>query len=637
MSTRTTVGLGLVVAALVVAPGGRAAGGAGDGDDTVLAQLEAARGVAAAAGDSIWPGFDLRKIPIAVYESGGEALVVQVREAPEGFTRLPTERVTTPVFRGAATAAMNANTSGRLGDEVAAFIERGSLSDGLSAHDISLLFHECGHAYQARAPQGGTERWPVEDATRVADYPGGDAANNAWGRIEGRLLRAALQAGDEAGARGKAQDFLAVRARRRAGLDAAVATYEQRLELNEGLAEYFGTQAVLVAPSSLGAEFGADGSFSRDVLERLARVNVAGRGAERPRFYLTGAAQGLLLDRFAATQWKRDVEERGAPLEALLAAAVGFDDASTAGRVERVAGAEGFDSLLAAEQLASAASLAARRGRLLAILAAPGRKLVLDLSRAGGAGNLTSFDPMNIVAVSPEVKVHERMLSLEFTGGTAKFEVPVVQDLGRQWMIALLPEGATIQRESGITFESLQLRWDQAALHEEDGLVIVVPRAPPAEAIDSGPARALLAAALDESRRPVPAPPFEAIDLAGQAQAQPEASPRETTLVFVSAASWAKPAQRFAQRALAAMGDKPRETAQRRWLLVATQCSAEELAALLGETPRNHIVHDADRWLAKLFDVDSYPAVVHIAADGHVAGRWSGDNEAAAAAAVEGF
>jgi len=635
MRAHTTVGLGLVVAALAVAPRGRAVGG--DGDDSVLAQLEAARSVAAAAGDAIWPGFDLRKIPIAVYERGGEALVVQVRAAPAGFTRLPTERVTTPVFHGPATEAMNANTSGRLGDEVGAFIQRGSLSDGLDAHDINLLFHECGHAYQARAPQGGPERWPVEDATRVADYPSGDAANNAWGRIEGRLLRAALQAGDEADGRSQAQDFLAVRERRRAGLDAAVATYEQRLELNEGLAEYFGTQAVLVAPASLGAEFGAGGGYFRDFVERLARINVAGRGAERPRFYLTGAAQGLLLDRFAATQWKHDVEERGAPLEVLLATAVGFDAASAAGRVERVAAAEGFDALLAAEQLASAASLAARRGRLFAILAAPGRKLVLDLSRAGGAGHLTSFDPMNIVAVQPDVKVHRRMLALEFAGGTAKFEVPVVQDLGRQWMIALLPPGAAIERESGLVAEGLELRWDQAAVHEEEGLVIVAPRAPPAEPIDAAPARALLAAALEESRRPVPAPPFEAIDLGGQAQAQPEASPRETTLVFVSAAPWAQPAQRFTQRALAALGDKPRETAKRRWLLVATQCSAEELAALLGDTPRNHVVHDADRWLAQLFDVDSYPAVVRIAADGHVAGRWSGDNEAAAAAAIEGF
>ena len=76
----------------------------------------------------------------------------------------------------------------------------------------------------------------------------------------------------------------------------------------------------------------------------------------------------------------------------------------------------------------------------------------------------------------------------------------------------------------------------------------------------------------------------------------------------------------------------------RRWLLVATQCSADELAALLGpEAPRGHVVHDADRWLARLFDVESYPAVVRIGADGYIAGRWSGDNAAAAAAAVDGF
>ena len=636
MAAHTTWGMRVAVVAALLP----AWAAAGDEDDPVLAQLEAARTIAAAAGDAIWPGFDLRKIPIAVYQGGGEALAVHVHAAPEGFVRLETERVTTPVFRGAATGAMNANTSGRLGDEVGAFIQRDSLSAGLLPGDLSLLFHECGHAFQARAPQGGPRRWPVENAAQVADYPASDAANNAWGRIEGRLLRAALDAADEETARERALDFLAVRAQRRAALAGEVATYEQQLELNEGLAEYFGAKAVLLAPPSLGAGFGEGGGFQRDLLERLAHINVAGRGAERPRFYLTGAAQGLLLDRLAAASWKREVEERGEPLEELLGAAAGFDaqDAQgAASRLGRVAEVERFEALLASEQLASQAALAARRARLLAILAGPGRAFVLDLSHAGGAGNTTSFDPMNLVAVEPGVKVHGRMLELGFEGGAARFGLPVVQDLGRQWLIARLPEGAVVERDGGVTAEGLELRWDAAAVLEEEGLVIVVPRAP-AAAVDPAPARTLLASAADEARRPVPAPPFEVADLAGTVHSQPEAVARETTLVFVSAASWAVPAQRFAQRALAALGDRPRESARRRWLLVATQCSAQELAALLGpEAPRGHVVHDADRWLARLLDVESYPAVVRIGADGRIAGRWSGDNADAAAAAVEGF
>jgi hypothetical protein len=636
MAALRTWGTGLAVVVALALPS--AAGD--DQDDPVLAQLEAARTVAAAAGDAIWPGFDLRKIPIAVYQSGGEALAIQVPAAPEGFVRLETERLTTPVFRGAATEAMNANTSGRLGDEIAAFIQRGSLSAGVLPGDIDLLFHECGHAFQARAPQGGPQRWPIENAAQVADYPSSDAANNAWGRIEGRLLRAALEAEDDETARERALDFLAVRSRRRAGLSGAIATYEQHLELNEGLAEYFGTRAVLLAPPSLGAGFGTGGDFHSDLLERLARINVAGRGAERARFYLTGVAQGLLLDRLGPASWKHEVEARGAPLEELLAAALGFDAQDAQGlaaRSDRAAATGRFEALLASEQLAAEAALAARRSRLLAILAGTGRALVLDLSHAGGAGNTTSFDPMNIVAVEPDVKVHCRMLELEFAGGAAKFGLPVVQDLRRQWLIARLPEGAIVERDHGVRAEGLELRWDDAAVLEEEGLVVAVPRAP-AAAVDAAPVRALLASAADESRRPVPAPPFEVTDLAGAVHSQPEAVPRETTLVFVSAASWAVPAQRFSRRTLAALGDRPRESAKRRWLLVATQCSTDELAALLGsDAPRGHVVHDADRWLARLFDVESYPAVVRIGADGRIAGRWSGDNAETEAAAVEGF
>ena len=161
MGAHSAAGMALALAALAVAAGAGAgpSGAGGDGDETVLGQLAAARSVAAAA---IWPGFDLRTIPIAVYESGGEALVIQVREAPEDFERLPAEGLTTPVYRGPATEAMNANTSGRLGGEVAAFIQRGSLSNGLAPGDISLLFHECGHAFQARAPQGGASAAAVE-------------------------------------------------------------------------------------------------------------------------------------------------------------------------------------------------------------------------------------------------------------------------------------------------------------------------------------------------------------------------------------------------------------------------------------------------------------------------------------------
>jgi hypothetical protein len=86
------------------------------------------------------------------------------------------------------------------------------------------------------------------------------------------------------------------------------------------------------------------------------------------------------------------------------------------------------------------------------------------------------------------------------------------------------------------------------------------------------------------------------------------------------------------------LGTKPRETAARRWILVAAQCTAEDLASLLGpKATRAHVVLDADRWLTSLFNVNSYPAVVTIGADGNIAGRWSGDNDASVAAAVAGF
>ncbi len=469
----------------------------GDADPAVLDQLEAARAVAAKVGDAIWPGFDLRTIPIAVFDDAS-AVVVQCRATPPGYSKLATERVTTQTFCGPRTEAMNANTSGPLGDDVAAFISRSGLSaSGVGAGDVYLLFHESGHAFRARAPAGGAARWPAENASEVERYPEDDAANNAWARLEGTLLRDAIVAEDDAEARRSAQDFLAVRTRRQDALDARVANFEERLELNEGLADYFGVQAVRLASHDGAPEgCGADGRWFRDYLDRLARVSVGGRGAARDRFYLTGAAVALLLDRFAPG-WKAALEEDGGTLQDRLAEALAFDDDSAEAASDAVAKRSGFDRVLGEEELASRASRARKRSRLLAIAGSPGVKLVLDLSHAGGAGDVRSFDPMNFVALEPGLKVHTRMLTIGFRGGSARFEAPVVQDSENERLIVAWPEGATLE-PTGIHAGGIAIDWDRAT-SVRDGDVVVV--APGADAVDAKPLVEWIQALREEAAR----------------------------------------------------------------------------------------------------------------------------------------
>jgi len=350
-------------------------------DERTLAVLEEARRVAEQAGEGVWPGFSLSAIPLALF-SDDTALLVHHPAPPAGFEPLASS-LSTPLWRGPRTAEMNANTSGSLAGAVTAFVSIASLGSGeIGAADVALLIHEAGHAFSDRAPGGGEPRWPSEDASLVASYPVDSPANNAWGRIEGAILRDALEAADRARALELARDFVAVRLRRQRGLDPALARFERDLELNEGLAEYFACKAIeLAEPSGAPApaarergldprEYGLAGDYLARLRDELGRINAGGRGAARQRFYATGAAQGLLLDRLGV-DWKVAVEG-GADLLDQLARAAGAGELDA--RLERIAAQRGFDDLARRERLAADAAAALRRKKLVDLLAEPGRK-----------------------------------------------------------------------------------------------------------------------------------------------------------------------------------------------------------------------------------------------------------------------
>ncbi|HVS10555.1 MAG TPA: hypothetical protein VMS76_11840 [Planctomycetota bacterium] len=609
-------------------------------DERTLAVLEEARRVAEQAGEGVWPGFSLSAIPIALF-SDDTALLVHHPAPPPGFEPLASS-LSTPLWRGPRTAEMNANTSGRLAGAVTAFVSIASLGSGkIGAADVALLIHEAGHAFRDRAPGGGEPRWPSEDASLVASYPVDSPANNAWGRIEGAILREALEAADRARTLELARDFVAVRLRRQRGLDPALARFERDLELNEGLAEYFACKAIeLTDPSSALApaarergldprEYGPAGDHLARLRDELGRINAGGRGAARQRFYATGAAQGLLLDRLGV-DWKVAVEA-GANLETQLARAAEADE--LAARLERIAAQRGFDDLARRERLAADAAAALRRKKLVDLLAEPGRKLVLDLSAAGGAGELRSFDPLNVVPVEPGVHLHTRMLVLGFRGGEARFERAVVQDLERGLAIAALPQECAVELDRGAGTARISGAGLSVACRDaswvEDGEVLVLKPGGAGETIDPAPHHARIEAARAEAKKPRPAPPFESPDLAGAVHRHPESSPRTTALVFFSAADWARPSHALAGELLARMREGDLASDRARILLVASQCTRSELDGFLAGASGRRVLHDPDRTLAGLFGVERYPTVVWIDPEGTVAsvevGRREGD------------
>ncbi|MEM7201073.1 MAG: sigma-70 family RNA polymerase sigma factor [Planctomycetota bacterium] len=610
-----------------------------------LQTLEQARTVAAAAGESVWPGYDFRELPIAIFERGGRALLVQHPSPPDGYSPLPARRgVELQAHRGPTGVQMNANTAGRLGGAVCAFVGARSLAtDGPRARDVALVLHESGHAFQHGAPAGGAMRWPTENAQLVASYPVNAPDNNAWARLEAVALAQALEAGADTAMREHGRAFCKLRAHRQAQLDPALAQFERHAEQNEGLAEYVALRAIsrvavaearrlgLVDPSA----YGPAGTAMRDLVESLRRANVAGAGAARRRFYWTGAAQAFLLDRLHP-EWKAQLRPGGPALQDLLAAALGLGAETLESDAAAVAAARDLARVLAEEQSAAASAGGLRRARLAAVTDGPGRTLVVDLSAAGGAADVRSFDPMNLVAIDDALRLHSRMVELGFRGGQVALRQPAIQDLDRELVVTRLPGDAVLEIGRGASRVAvsldeasaaptagveLALRGDGVTLRASHGsavwaddLLVIRPSRPEDARVALDAARQRLQQLTELAHQPIPAPTIDCRDLAGGPVRLPGPPGVERAVVFVSAAAWAVPSHDFARELLRVRrpGDQ--------LLLVLSQCSATEAEELLADTEdRRGIIHDPERAIMRRFGVARVPSVVWIDPQGVMA------------------
>jgi len=191
-------------------------------------------------------------------------------------------------------------------------------------HAVYLL-HEVFHTYQAlrfgdrfqraNGVYGSEEQYPSGD----------DGFKTAWNR-EGSLLVAALREKDESERLALIRKFLEVRARRRseASLAPELVDFERELEWLEGLAKYAEMRfAELGASDEEGAWF-KDYRIvrNRTRMDFYSRLNSLGELKGDLRFYLSGAAQAMLLD-LTSPEWKHEMIIRpDIALEALLQAAV---------------------------------------------------------------------------------------------------------------------------------------------------------------------------------------------------------------------------------------------------------------------------------------------------------------------------
>ena len=206
----------------------------------------------------------------------------------------------------------------------------GQLVSG-SEQYISLSAHEAFHSFQGlMAPHKFAEAERINQFEK--DYPWDDRTLLMDWQTELDVLVSALRAADRDQTVGMVREFLAVRASRResAGLSPELISYEQYREWLEGLARYAELEIwrqaltdgyVPVPETAYLEDFGDYTGFDRRWSQEVDQISRMATDEGDGRFYYSGMAQAVLLDRLLP-DWKARAFDENTWMEALLEEAI---------------------------------------------------------------------------------------------------------------------------------------------------------------------------------------------------------------------------------------------------------------------------------------------------------------------------
>lgn len=314
--------------------------------------------------------------------------------------------------------------------------------------NLSINFHEAFHAFQSDPKRKG-KKWGAENAMLIFEYQESSARNNALFRIESQLLRSALEVKNKTDLKQKVRQFLAVRRLRQSELEPRFAEFEKGAELNEGMAEYAGTKAVVAGIEavkekkiSIPFENPDTGEFLSQKYKTLGWITKIGNNIRR-KFYYTGSAQGFLLDRLMP-DWKTKVQMEGTPVQDLLE--ISIEKTAPRKEIENILSKYGYERILNEEEKAVTQRKADNQALLEKTLSQKGRKYIIDYSASAKSTGIRNFDPMNVTMISPKMRIHTR--SVTFTGTdsfTASFSQPVIEDLENRRYTMVMPENESVK------------------------------------------------------------------------------------------------------------------------------------------------------------------------------------------------
>ena len=399
----------------------------------------------------LWPGFDPRATPLAIYDGTHTYLFRHPTPPPEFSKR--TDGKDGLVMAGRHPAVV-ANSSAEIGGITTGTVQLESLRRKPLTDAAAVVIHETFHVYQRTALPG----WSGNIAV-LFEYPVENGELLVLRRMETEALRRALAPENDDWLRWTAA-ALEARAKRFARLEDKFTEYERGEELNEGLAQYVEMRA-----SGRGhAELPAEGFPA---------------AAMRLRCYATGNAYGVLLDR-VDSEWRSKLSaEPKQSLDEMLTAAMGMRARDAA-----AFSADETAAIRAAAERDIAALRQQRAERRAAFLAAEGWRIEIDASAAPLWPQ--GFDPMNVEIVRPGEVLHARFVKLGNDAGTVELhgQAGLTTAMGahplfngvKQLLITGLASEPTVEIDGdsvNLATDTLQIHLKGASVSRSDRTVVI--------------------------------------------------------------------------------------------------------------------------------------------------------------------
>jgi len=267
-------------------------------------------------GDQIWPGFDTRKIPVAINNDDKQELLIGHPNPPKEYHPFKDFEVNdrSVLIRDGITryGPRGGGWAVEINGAQSAYVS--TLKEDRDTEGyLSLILHECFHCFQKDYRQGakGTH----------GDLPEDDPIYSALIGLESHVLKAALEEPSDEKARELAGMFVAVRHERRNDMPKNLILREGENEFNEGTATYSQARLYQLLAENGGitpAHPGKDPQYhgfpdaDKEYKNMISRI-VPPQGQPIGFFhamYNLGMAQCLVLDR-VRPKWKERMREKG--------------------------------------------------------------------------------------------------------------------------------------------------------------------------------------------------------------------------------------------------------------------------------------------------------------------------------------